>query len=263
MAETTTPDISWGEAIGGGAAGGTAATAKPKTDVPDISWKGDQAKSYAVTGNTLRVTLEAESWDAPGTILRLDCGSFEIDAVDFSDPPPTVQIKATAVPLTKTIRSQAKSKAWERVKLSELAGQIATDAGMKLMYEADADPLLDRVDQRQTSDLAFLRKLCIDEGMALKVTDDKIVIFQEAKYEAKDAVMTFYRGDERIIGVSFSQDTSQTAKSATCQYKDPISGKLVKETFEPDEAPATERELIMNDRPHNLSGDAIREAADA
>lgn len=223
------------------------------------SGSGKSKKSQAVTGNVLRVVLVAESWDSPGSYARLDCGSFEIDAVEFSDPPAVVSINATAVPLTKSIRCQQKTKAWEKVKVSEMAKQIASDAGMQLMYDADDDPLLDRVDQRQSSDLAFLRKICGDEGLALKVTDDKIVVFQEQKYEQKSAGITFKRGEASILSASFSQDTSTTASKATVRYKDPKSGKLVKVDFEPDSAPATSRELILNTRPRDMSGDAMRE----
>lgn len=215
--------------------------------------------SYAVTGNILRVVLTAENWTEQGKTDRLDCGSFEIDAVDFSDPPPVVTIKAVAVPLTKNIRSQPKCKAWETVTLSEMAGKIADEAGMELLYDADENPLLDRADQRQTSDLVFLKGICDGEGFTLKVTDNKIVIFDEKKYEAKASVCTFKRGDARIIAASFTQDTSQTSNSATVRYKDPKSGKLVQETFTPDEPPATGRETIINTRTADLRGDAMRQ----
>jgi len=217
-----------------------------------------QKKEYAVSGNILRVVLEAESWTTPGKTDRLDCGSFEIDTVDFSDPPPVVSIKATAVPLTKNIRSQPKNYAWDEITIKDMATKIASTADMELTYDADYNPTLDRADQRQMADLAFLRQIAIDNGLALKVTDNKIIIFEEEKYEKKEAVMTFTRGDSRILSARFSQDTSQCVKSSTVRYKDPKSGKLVQETFEPDEPPATAREAISNSRPNNLSGDAIR-----
>lgn len=235
----------------------------------DLLWIGDwypkmtikdAAGNRAVTGDILKVVLYTENWDMPGVAKSLDCGSYEIDAVDFVDNPPQVSINATAVPLTKTIRVQPKSKVWERITLSELAGKIATEAGMKLMFEADENPLLDSVSQHRTSDLAFLRETCRREGFTLKVTNNMIVIFSEQKYEEKDPIITFIRGEANITSASFRQDTSNTAKAATVEYKDPKSGKLVKEKFEPDEAPATERELKINERPSDLSGDAIREA---
>lgn len=220
--------------------------------------KSAATKEYAVTGNVLRIVLEAENWNAPGQIDRLDCGSFEIDAVDFSDPPPKVSIKAVAVPLTKDIRTQLKCKAWEKVTLKEMAAKIAEVALMSLLYSSANNPLLDRADQRQASDLEFLQRICADVGVALKVTDNQIVIFDEAEYEAKDAVFTFKRGDARITSASFSQDTSQTAESATVSYKDPKSGQLVQETFRPENPPATSRKARLNQRPVDLSGDAMR-----
>lgn len=244
--------------LDGGSSGGKSSGSSKSTGSGGGK-KSASNPSQAVTGNVLRVILVAESWTVPGTFDRLDCGSFEIDSVEFSDPPPIVVIGATAVPLTKSIRSQPKSKAWEKVKMSEMAKQIASDAGMELMYDADDDPLLDRADQRQTSDLAFLQRVCGEEGLTLKVTDNKIVIFQEQKYEQKAAGITFTRGDQNIISASFSQDSSQTVAKATVRYKDPKSGKLVEVSFEPTTAPATSREAIINTRPRDLSGDAMRE----
>lgn len=227
---------------------------------PKVKSKGDNG-SEAAPGNVLKVILHAESWEKEDADDQINCGSFEIDEVSFSDPPPTITINATSVPLTKTVRSQPKTRAWEKDKLSTMARKIAEGAGMELMFDSENDPLLDRTDQRQTADLPFLRDKCHAEGLALKVTDGKLVIWNESEYEGKPSSMTFKRGDGRIISASFSQDTSDTAKSAKLKYKDPKSGKMVEGFFEPDDPPETEREVLMNDRPNDLSGDAMRETA--
>ena len=128
------------------------------------------------------------------------------------------------------------------------------------MYELDDDPALDRIDQRQESDLAFLQRISKEHGATVKVVDGKIVVFDEIKYEAMPPVAVFRRGDKRMLSIKLKQDSSNTASSATATYKDPKSGKLVQETFEPESIPAVGQKLIVNKRPSDLRGDAYRSA---
>ena len=50
--------------------------------------------------------------------------------------------------------------------------------------------MLERVEQTEETDLAFLDKLCSDKGLALKISDNTIIIFDEEKYEATPAKIT-------------------------------------------------------------------------
>lgn len=47
---------------------------------------------------------------------------------------------------------------------------------MQLNFSSKDNPTLERVEQTEQSDLAFLDKLCQDNGLSLKVTDNQIVI---------------------------------------------------------------------------------------
>lgn len=54
---------------------------------------------------------------------------------------------------------------------------------MELVYDAEDNPTLDRAEQTEQSDLSFLMQLCEDQGLALKICRNQIVIFDESKYE--------------------------------------------------------------------------------
>lgn len=222
--------------------------------------------SNAVSGTILRAAICVENWDFEGDNRELDCGSFEIDSVDFAGPPDTVTIKALSIPISSNIRNGEKTRAWEETTLQKIAQDIADDAGLELFYDVESEIQLDRVDQEEKADMAFLLELSDQYGVALKVTDNKVILFEEEVYESKEVVDIFdkreYGNGGRILSYSFSQDTSGTVCKVVSSYKDPKSGQLVTAEFEPPEPPATGQIAYLNIRPGDLSGDNFREGND-
>jgi len=220
----------------------------------------------AVSGTILRAVICVENWEYEGDKRELDCGSFEIDSVDFNGPPDTVTIKALSIPISSSLRRSKKTRAWEETTLQKIAQDISDDAKLELMYEVESDIQLDRVEQEENADMAFLLELCQQYGVALKVTDNKVILFEEEAYEAKPVIDTFdkkeYGNGGRILGYSFSQDTGETVCKVISSYKDPKSGRLVQATFEPPEPPATGQIAYVNMRPGDLRGDDFRNGED-
>jgi len=215
--------------------------------------------SHAVAGTTLHVMIFAENWDNPNQTETLDCGTFEVCGMQINGPPSTARIEGVSVPLSAPVRREKHTRAWEETTLKSIASDIADRGGLTLTFDLDDDPVLDRVDQRQEPDLLFLMNLAMDHGASVKVYDKQLVIFSEAKYEAKPSVITFMRGDKRLKSYTFTQDTSDVAEGAVATYKDPKSGKWVSEEFYPPDAPAVGNQLIVNARPWNMEGDRYRE----
>jgi len=232
----------------------------------DITWNAPAritpaSTPNAATGTILRATIIAESWEHPGTMETLACGSFEVVGIKMDGPPTTVTIEAVSVPLNTPIR-EIRTKGWEDTTLNKIAQDICGNGGFTLVYELSDDPALDRVDQRQESDLKFLRDLCKEHGASVKVVGNQLIIFDEAEYEAREPVLTIRQGDNRLLSYSFTLDSTNTASSATAIYKDPKSGKLAQETFEPPNPPAVAKDLIVNARPSDLRGDLHRELSE-
>jgi phage protein D len=235
-------------------------------DIKGDSTAPETVVDNAVSGTILRASICVENWDFGGDNRELDCGSFEIDSVDFSGPPDTVSIKALSVPISSSIRNSEKTRAWEDTTLQKIAQDIAGDAGLELMYEVESDIQLDRVDQEEKADMAFLLELCVQYGVALKVTDNKVILFEENAYESKPVIDTFDKKEHgnggRILSYSFSQDTSGTVCKVVSSYKDPKSGLLVHADFEPPEPPVTKQVAYINARPGDLRGDNFRNGED-
>ena len=161
----------------------------------------------------------------------LACGTFTLDQFDISlGGGSTVSMKGVSVPSEKSIRRTNKSRGWEKVKLSEIAADIASTGSLRLTYATDIDPLYDRRDQTNIPDLQFLKKLCDDEALNLKVTDDQIVIFDPQEMDKKDPIRTIVIGSDYIIGnPKFSIQNHDTYSESTVEYSDPKTGK--KETY--------------------------------
>jgi hypothetical protein len=187
--------------------------------------------AHARTGTVLRITIFTENWDKAGTIETLNCGSFEICGMRISGPPSITTIEAISLSLQSPIRREEHSKGWESVSLRQIAEDVAKRGNLILVYELDEDPRYDRVDQRRESDLSFLTVIAREQGAAVKVIGNQLVLYSEEKYETKPSVLTIKRGDKGLLSYSFSQDSSNTASSAMVTYKDPDSGKLARAIF--------------------------------
>jgi len=182
----------------------------------------------------VHVCIVQKNWDSDGKDGVLDCGTFEIDSVDGSGPPAKVNIKGTSIPYTSTLRTQKKTKAWEKIKLSSIVSEIATNNDLGYMFESDYDPLYERKEQVQLSDISFLQGLCKNAGISLKVTAKTIVLFDAKTYEAKTTVITLKRGSSDIISYKFSTNLKDTAYSSShVTYTNPTTKETIDYTYTP------------------------------
>lgn len=145
-------------------------------------------------GALLDATLQQKYWQNLSALPQsLRLGLFEIDEITSSGYPSEVQIKAVSVPDNNTLRGTERSRSWEKAKLQVIANDIASAAGMSLFWDTEENPVLDRAEQTEQSDLSFLYAICKDKGLALKISDKKIIVFDEAKYEAEKAKITILK----------------------------------------------------------------------
>ena len=62
-------------------------------------------------------------------------------------------------------------------------------------------------------------------GISLKVTDEKIVMFDQASYEKKEPVKVLTLKSSPILSWSFESSQSEKYKSVTVAYRDPKKKK--------------------------------------
>ena len=219
---------------------------------------------YPENGLAFKAKIKVVNWKSDGDSDELNTGKFIIDSCVLNGPPDKFSIKAVSVPVTSSLKREEKTNTWEEATLQKIAQSIADNAGVELMYEVESDIQLDRVDQLKQSDMSFLMELCTKYGIALKVTDGKMVLFEESVYEAKGTVDTFDKSEvgSRIINYSISQDTNDLVSKVELFYKDPKSGMVAEGEFTPPTPPATGQMLILNERPGDMRGDNFRNGID-
>lgn len=180
------------------------------------------------TGMRISAVIIRKNWNSDGADRVLDCGEFELDTVSAAEPPATVTIKGTALPYHARVRQTKRSGAWEACRLSRIARDLSERNGMACLYESADDPLYERMEQFQTSDIDFLSQLCHDAGISLKVTNNMIVLFDAAAYEQKCTVRTIKRGDGTYTKCNLTVGKADT-QYASCRvrYADPVTGQCI------------------------------------
>ena len=194
-------------------------------------WLTEAVEAAAGGKLSISAVIIPENWKKSG---KLKTGAFELDGVDASGPPATVTISGSSLAFSNDLRQTKKSKAWKNYSLSGIASEIAGNGGMSCQYEAGTNPSYDRVEQTRQSDIEFLRKLCQDAGISIKATDGKLVLYDQAEYEAKAPVLTIEKGAKGgYIKYKLSSGSADTLY-AKCRvrYMDPHTGKCIEGTAE-------------------------------
>ena len=181
-------------------------------------------------------------------------GRFEIDEIEANGFPSTVSIKAVSVISDSTLRGTRKNKTWEKISVWKCAADICEQNGVELLWECEANPNLDHVEQADESDLEFLLRICKDNGMSLKITPEKVIIFDEMKFESQEPVITVYKPgvtaelNENTMPLRWLLDYRLRAKTRDTYWKCQVKyqkGKK-KETIEGEfAAPGKEKGRIL------------------
>ena len=156
----------------------------------------------------------------------LDLGTFYVDEPTFENN--RLNLKCLALPLDQNIRDQKNSVAWERITLKELVTQIASKHEMNAEIYADNE-FFGRLDQNQETDLAFINRIVKETGLNMKVSDDKIIIFDDEEMEKNDTIEIFNINDERIRSFSLKKKNKEIYDNVEVSYYDPDKKKVIKE----------------------------------
>nr|DAO30308.1 MAG TPA: tail protein [Caudoviricetes sp.] len=162
----------------------------------------------------------------------LDLGTFYVDEPTFEDQKLT--LKCLALPLDQNIRDQKNSVAWEKVTLKELVMQIANKHEMNAELYAE-NVFFERLDQNKETDLAFINRVVKEIGLNMKVSDDKIIIFDDEEMEKNDTIEVFNIKDYRIRSFSLKKKNKEIYDKVEVSYYDPDKKKVVKEIITKEE----------------------------
>lgn len=214
-----------------------------------------------VKGAEIACVIVYKNYNDTGKEKVLDCGTFEVDTVNIDGPLQKLTFKASAIAAKNKIRVEKKTKAWEGYSLKGIAAEIAANAGMVLMYESGYVPSYVRQVQDNISDILFLKTLCNNAGISIKITSKTIVLYDQAEYEQKAAVYEIDRTKGGFISYSFSTSTNDTSyEKCHVTYTDPKTKKVIEATYTAPNAKEDGQTLEIKDVKVSSKEEALKVA---
>lgn len=197
-------------------------------------------------GDTIEAFFIIENWESAGK-TEVQLGVFEIDEIEISGLPHVVSIKAISVPNNNDLRGIQRNKAWEKVKLSQIAQEIAEKAGLKLYLNLTDDEEIERLEQREESDLEFLTKTAKEKGCGVKVSDTQLDVYSIAELDKAESVAIIKRNSAGITSYRFQSKTRDIYKGAHIRYENAKDGVFIEYTFnDPDKKEGKILEIHKN-----------------
>ena len=173
----------------------------------DQLWKSSW---YPAKGDAIKLNIGYENEKL------LNCGSFEIDEMEFSAPPDTVNLKALSANIKKALR-QNNSVAYENKTLLQIAQEIANKHNLKFVGNV-RNIKIKRITQNNKRDLEFLKNLAEEYGYIFKVSDNKLTFYETAKLKSSSPALIINKKD--IISYNFRDKTHDQYKSCEISYHD-------------------------------------------
>lgn len=179
----------------------------------------------------MKVVLEMDNWEKEKeqTVKTIfTCGTFILDDISFSGRPLNCVINGLSLPANSNFRLLPRSKTYKNATIKQIAKKIVKRTpGIKLSYSG-AEIKIEEIEQNKETDCAFLSSLCQKYGLAMKMYNRKIVIFDIASYEKKKAVKTIKETD--MISWSYNSTIDGTYTGATFSYSNPDSKDTINVT---------------------------------
>jgi hypothetical protein len=165
-------------------------------------------------GAEVSIKIVPKDWEKA---KAFECGTFVIDDISLSGAPYECSLGGVSIPANQDFKSNPINKTWEKATLQEIAVKIAKAAGVKLYYEG-SEITIAEIEQNNETDSSFLYSLCEKYGMAVKVYNKKIVIYDPVQYEAKAAVRKI--SEKEMIKWSYNTTVEGTYTGVTLKWND-------------------------------------------
>ena len=157
----------------------------------DRKWIGPW---FPYIGDEIQPTIQFHNWREGKNFEEFPCGMFHVDDFSFRGGPIHLNLEGTAIPTASGFKTTKRTETYEAFTLQEIGQIIASRSGVALYYEAD--PIyVEKVEQSNTTDCEFFNKLVKKYGLALKIYNDRLVVFAEDVYEFAPAKLDLTEAD--------------------------------------------------------------------
>lgn len=213
-------------------------------------------------GEKITINLLLTNWENNGAVT-ITLGDFYIDDISYSGPPDIVNIKGLSFDITSSFMDEKKSRVWEKVTLEKIAQDIATENNLQLLFLVQFNREFNRIEQKLESSFNFLKKICKDSGVSIKLYTDKLVLFEEEKYEEQEPLVSFDKKD--LFSYQISDDDTDTYSGCQITYFDSKLGIKQEATFYSNKRPGykagSKRMLYINEEKY-VPGDTRQQKKD-
>lgn len=169
-------------------------------------------------GDFVEASIVLEDWVCPGDKRILRCGKFELDEFKASGYPETSSIGGITIPVRTDFNVTMKNRHFGKTSIKTILLDICKGAGISLSYEAEDYPV-EETEQSGKTDMEFSFCLCKNHGLAMKLYDSKMIVYDQTAYEKKKAAYTIYKSDMQMY--TYSRQKSKLYDSVQIQYTDP------------------------------------------
>jgi uncharacterized protein len=205
-------------------------------------------------GTEIQASILMYNWAGIGEGLKLDCGTFFVDTIDYSGPPNVCIIKATSIPTTGSFKGFRHNQAFENSTIKDICTKMAGDAGMTVNYMPNRNPVIDRFDQDEEGDSFAIKRLCDRNGMNVKLQDKTLIITDEALLDTQAPWIGFTLGVTPIIHYTLTTTNQKTVGSMKTSYMNPVTGQTKNDEWVPPVPPeGRDGQDTENDRPDDDS----------
>ena len=156
----------------------------------------------------------------------LNCGTFEIDEIEFESPPDSLTVKSLATGIKDSFR-EINSNGFENKTLKQIINEYANKHNLVVIGNIE-DIQVERITQNKETDLKFLTRIAEQYGYIFKITEDKLVFYQVKELTKSNTNIILYKSD--LTSVNLSEKTSKQFKAVQVTYFDPKKKKTIKTT---------------------------------
>lgn len=144
----------------------------------DPKWSPEKKEILTFGIKTLNWENELEGF------MQSNIGTYYIDEKTFDKKIATW--KGISAPLNS--KNEKNSKTWETVSMKRLGEEFANKYNLEFQYLVSGEITLIDLIQENETDFSFLNKIAKEEGIKLKITNKKLVLFDEKEFQNKEAV---------------------------------------------------------------------------
>lgn len=158
------------------------------------------------------------NWENSGDERVLECGSFVLDDISYSDAPSVLKLSGVSKPADSDFSERKREVVWKNTSIKRIGQTIAERYALSFTYDGE-DRAIDCAEQ-DNADSTFFSELCQNYGLVMKVYAGHLWVYDRESFKAKPAVCTFDRADMARGSVSWSTTLYGTYTGGEFSYTD-------------------------------------------